>query len=109
MKSGVVVASASEWVAGSELRGGKYVYVLEPITNSLIYYAHNREIFVRPGDVVTAGTVLATVGRTGKSANASRSPTHLHIMKLIFDDGQLNPDNLYQALLKARSAPKANL
>lgn len=101
MKSGVVVATASEWSVRSDLRGGKYVYVFEPVTNSLLYYAHNREIFVKPGDVVKAGTVLASVGRSGKNANPSRSPTHLHVMWLVVDDGYPKPSDLYQALLKA--------
>lgn len=104
-KSGVVVATAREWAVGSGLRGGKYIYVFEPVTNSLLYYAHNREIFVKPGDVVEAGTVLANVGRSGKNANPSRSPTHLHIMRLVFDDGYPKPNDLYQALLEARTLP----
>lgn len=103
MKSGVVVATANEWAVRSDLRGGKYVYVFEPVTNSLIYYAHNREIFVKPGDVVKAGADLATVGRSGKNAHPSRSPTHLHVMWLVFDDGYPKPNDLYQALLKART------
>lgn len=109
MKSGVVVATAKEWSVRSDLRGGKYVYVFEPFSNSLLYYAHNREIFVKPGDVVKAGTVLANVGRSGKNANPTRSPTHLHVMWLIVDDGYPRPGDLYQALLKARvlMSPKA--
>jgi peptidoglycan LD-endopeptidase LytH len=104
MKSGVVVATANEWAVGSDLRGGKYVYVFEPLTNSLIYYAHNSEVFVKPGDVVKAGGILATVGRSGKSANASRSPTHLHIARFaVADDGYPKPYDLYQVLLKART------
>lgn len=102
MKSGVVVATANEWAVGSDLRGGKYVYVFEPSTNGLIYYAHNSEIFVKPGDVVKAGNVLATVGRSGKSANPSRSPTHLHVAWLVIDEGYPRPNDLYQVLLKAR-------
>jgi murein DD-endopeptidase MepM/ murein hydrolase activator NlpD len=103
MKNGLVVAIASEWKVGSDLRGGKYIYVFEPATSSLIYYAHNSELFVKPGDVVKAGTVLATVGRSGKNAHPSRSPTHLHIMWLVFDDGYPRPKDLYQLLLKART------
>ena len=102
MKSGVVVATANEWAVGSGLRGGKYVYVFEPFTNSLIYYAHNGEIFVKPGDLVRAGDVLATVGRSGKNAAASRSPTHLHIAWLVIDEGYPRPNDLYHVLLKAR-------
>jgi murein DD-endopeptidase MepM/ murein hydrolase activator NlpD len=102
MKSGVVVATAKEWAVGSELRGGKYVYVFEPLTNGLIYYAHNSEIFVKPGDVVHAGDVLATVGRSGKNAHLSRSPTHLHIAWLVVDAGYPKPKDIYQLLNKAR-------
>lgn len=106
VRNGVVVASAREWAIGSELRGGKYVYVFDPAANSLIYYAHNKEVFVKLGDIVTAGKVLATVGRSGKSANAARSPTHLHIMWLVFADGYLKPNDLYPALLKAETSLK---
>lgn len=102
MKSGVVVATANEWLVGSELRGGKYVYVFEPSTNSLIYYAHNNELFVRPGDMVKAGSVLAIVGRSGKYANPSRSPTHLHVGWLVIENGYPKPRDLYQALLRPR-------
>jgi len=103
MKSGVVVATANEWAVGSDLRGGKYVYVFEPLTNGLIYYAHNSEVFVKPGDLVKAGAVLAAVGRTGKNANAARSPTHLHVAGLAVTDGYPKAYDLYQVLLKARA------
>ena len=36
-------------------------------------YAHNREILVKPGDVLKKGQVIAHVGRTGRA-----SGTHLH-------------------------------
>jgi murein DD-endopeptidase MepM/ murein hydrolase activator NlpD len=106
VRNGVVVASVNEWAVGSELRGGKYVYVYDPALNSLIYYAHNKEVFVKPGDIVTAGKVLATIGRSGKSANEARSPTHLHIMWLVFADGYPKPNDLYPALLKAGTSLK---
>lgn len=102
MKSVVVVATVNEWEPGSDLRGGKYVYVFEPRTNGLFYYAHNSGIFVKPGDVVKAGAVLATVGRSGRNASPSRSPTHLHIAWLIVVEGYPKPNDLYPALLKAR-------
>jgi murein DD-endopeptidase MepM/ murein hydrolase activator NlpD len=106
VRNGVVVASANEWTVGSELRGGKYIYVFDPAINGLIYYAHNKEVFVKPGEIVTAGRVLATVGRSGKSASAARSPTHLHIMWLVFTDGYPKPNDLYPALLKAETSLK---
>jgi murein DD-endopeptidase MepM/ murein hydrolase activator NlpD len=106
MRSGVVVAAAKDWSPGSALRGGRYVYVFDPADASLIYYAHNREIFVKPGDIVTAGTLLATVGRSGKSAAEARAPTHLHVMRLIVEDGRPKPEDLYQILLRARTTPR---
>ena len=109
MRSGVVVAAAKDWSPGSALRGGRYVYVFDPTDASLIYYAHNREIFVKPGDIVTAGTLLATVGRSGKSAAEARSPTHLHVMRLLVEDGRPKPEDLYQALLRARTVPRRKI
>jgi hypothetical protein len=106
VRNGVVVACANEWAVGSALRGGRYIYVFDPATNSLIYYAHNKEVFVKPGDVVTSGKVLATIGRSGKSANEARSPTHLHIMWLVFADDYPKPNDLYPALLKAGTSLK---
>jgi peptidoglycan LD-endopeptidase LytH len=101
MSSGVVVASASEWKAGSDLRGGKYIFIYDPASNGLFYYAHNREIFVEPGKIVKPGDVVATVGRSGKNAYPPRSPSHLHIMYLSIEDGYPKPKDLYQALLSA--------
>jgi murein DD-endopeptidase MepM/ murein hydrolase activator NlpD len=107
MKSGVVVASANRWTPDSDLRGGKYVYVYDPVTKSLLYYAHNHEIFVKPGDMVTAGQAIATVGRSGKNAFQSRSPTHLHIMWLVFEKESLTPKDLYQILRSAKTSSKS--
>ncbi|MEW6734103.1 MAG: M23 family metallopeptidase [Acidobacteriota bacterium] len=101
MTSGVVVARANEWQPGSELRGGKYIYIYNPATNGLFYYAHNREIFPELGAIVKPGDVIATMGRSGKNAAATRSPTHLHITYLIIEDGYPKPKDLYQALLSA--------
>lgn len=106
VRNGVVVAGSNEWMVGSALRGGRYLYVFDPAINSLIYYAHNKEVFVKPGDIVIAGQVLATIGRSGKSANASRSPTHLHIMWLEFADDYPKPNDLYPSLLNARMSSK---
>lgn len=107
MRNGVVIAAASDWKAGGDLRGGKYIYILDPATSSLLYYAHNGEIFVKPGDLVAAGQKIAIVGRTGKSASEKRSPTHLHLMQLVFENGTLQPKDLYQTLLAAgKSAQK---
>jgi peptidoglycan LD-endopeptidase LytH len=101
MRNGVVVAAAADWAPGSGLRGGKYIYLFDPSISSLIYYAHNGEIFVKPGDLVQAGQKIAIVGRTGKSAAEKRSPTHLHLMQLVFENGTLSPHDLYKVLLAA--------
>jgi len=105
MSSGVVVACAKAWQPGSELRGGKYIFIYDPANNRFFYYAHNGEIFVEPGAVVKPGAVIATVGRTGKSAYEKRSPTHLHLMALTLEDGYPKPENPYAALLAARRLP----
>ncbi len=104
MAAGVVVACAPDWDARSGLRGGRYVYVYSPAQHGIFYYAHNSSILVRPGDVVSAGTPIATVGRTGKNAAAPRSPTHLHVMFLaIDDDGYPRPRDIYPDLLRLGS------
>jgi peptidoglycan LD-endopeptidase LytH len=98
--SGIVVAHASEWDRGSVLRGGRYIYVYDPHRNGMFYYAHNRSVLVTPGDVVTPGQVIATVGRSGRNASAPRSPTHLHVMFLAIEDGYPKPRDIYQDLLR---------
>ena len=99
---GIVVACAPNWDVKSDLRGGKYIFIYDPPSNGLFYYAHNREIFVTPGKIVKPGDEIAAVGRSGKSAYEKRSPTHLHFMYFVIKDGYPKPENPYQALLKAR-------
>jgi peptidoglycan LD-endopeptidase LytH len=98
--SGIVVARAVEWERGNVLRGGRYVYVYDPARNGMFYYAHNRSVLVMPGDIVTPGQVIATVGRSGRNASAPRSPTHLHVMFLAIEDGYPKPRDIYQDLLR---------
>ncbi len=100
ISSGIVVAHAEEWERGSVLRGGRYVYIYDPRANGFFYYAHNRAVIVKPGDIVTPGQVIATVGRSGRNASARRSPTHLHVMFLSLDDGYPRPRDIYQDLLR---------
>ena len=100
ISSGIVVAYAPEWARDSVLRGGRYVYIYDPLANGMFYYAHNRAVLVKPGDVVTPGQRIATVGRSGRNASAPRSPTHLHVMFLSTDDGSPRPRDLYQDLLR---------
>jgi hypothetical protein len=96
--NGVVIACEPDWEPSSDLRGGKYIYILDPSDDGIFYYAHNDEIFVKPGDIVKAGDVIAHVGRTGLSAYKKRSPTHLHLMYLQVKDGFPVPENIYKEL-----------
>jgi murein DD-endopeptidase MepM/ murein hydrolase activator NlpD len=98
MSSGIVVAVANEWEAGSKLRGGKYIWVYDPTNELLLYYAHNRDILVTTGDILKPGDRIATVGRTGFNARKKRSPTHLHLTCLKLDNGYPKPENIFKDL-----------
>jgi murein DD-endopeptidase MepM/ murein hydrolase activator NlpD len=75
---GIVVACTNNWEPTSTLRGGKFIWVYHPAMGIFSYYAHNRAIFVQPGDEAKQGQKIAEVGRTGLNAYKKRSPTHLH-------------------------------
>ncbi len=96
---GIVVGLNTSWEAGSDLRGGIYVWVLNPSRELYCYYAHLGEVLVELGQWVEAGQALGTVGRTGRNALPPRSPTHLHFMCLSFDQGRMSPYNPYRELL----------
>lgn len=85
VSGGIVIATETVWDTASDLRGGKYIWVYDPATGSLFYYAHNEQLFVSPCTLVKPGDTLATIGRTGMNAFKKRSPTHLHIMQLKLD------------------------
>ena len=87
MTGGVVVSVESEWSPDSKLRGGKYIWLYDPTNDWLVYYAHNREVLVKAGDLVRPGDKLATVGRSGLNAAKRRSPTHLHMTVLKANQG----------------------
>jgi peptidoglycan LD-endopeptidase LytH len=101
--NGIVIACEPDWQTESDLRGGKYIYILDPSRDGIYYYAHNNEIFVKPGDLVKAGDIIAHVGRTGLNAYKKRSPTHLHLMYLSVEDGFPKPVNIYEDLCKMRT------
>jgi hypothetical protein len=103
LTGGVVVALEPDWEAGSLLRGGKYLWVYDPASDALVYYAHNRQLFVGLGDLVRPGDLVAEVGRTGLNAYRKRSPTHLHLSYLKIDDGTPLPKNIYQRLTRCRT------
>lgn len=101
--NGVVIAYETEWETSSDLRGGKYIYIYDPGTEGIFYYAHNSEVLVKPGDIVKAGDVIAHVGRTGLNAYKKRSPTHLHLMYMYLEDRYPKPRNIYEELINAKN------
>jgi murein DD-endopeptidase MepM/ murein hydrolase activator NlpD len=98
---GIVVACSNEWEPTSALRGGKFIWVYHPSAGIFSYYAHNRAIFVQPGDEVKQGDKIAEVGRTGLNAYKKRSPTHLHFSAFKIVNGLPVPFNPYQQLVKS--------
>ena len=94
MTGGLVVAAENDWTPTSHLRGGKYLWIFDPATEALIYYAHNSSLLVQVGDLVKPGDAIATVGRTGLNAYKRRSPTHLHLTYLKIKDGYPRPEKL---------------
>lgn len=102
---GIVVASTNEWGPASDMRGGRYIWIYHPGTlptgGYFSYYAHNRAIFVHPGDFITQGQRIAEVGRTGLNAYKKRSPTHLHFSTFKLVDNIPVPFNSFKQLKAA--------
>jgi murein DD-endopeptidase MepM/ murein hydrolase activator NlpD len=104
MSGGIVVETRTNWTPDmDDIKGGNIVYVYDNYTNGLFYYAHMKEVYVKVGDLVKPGTTLGVMGRTGKNAYPSRSPTHLHIMYVRSFDGDLRPENIYNDLIKDKT------
>ncbi len=99
---GVVLACSNQWEPNNTLRGGKYIWLYHPSLNIISYYAHNRAIFVKPGDVVKQGQKLAEVGRTGMNAYKKRSPTHLHFSGFKILNSLPVPFNTYTDLIQSK-------
>jgi len=103
MSGGIVVETRKNWDnTMTDIKGGNIVYVYDNFTNGFFYYAHMKEVYVNVGDFVQPGTSLGIMGRTGKNASQTRSPTHLHIMYVRSQDGNLKPENIYGDLIKAK-------
>jgi murein DD-endopeptidase MepM/ murein hydrolase activator NlpD len=102
MTGGIVVALKNNWTEEDTLRGGNYLVIYDPNLQRLYYYAHNDRILVGVGDIVRAGSRIATVGRTGKNAFPRRSPSHLHLMVLQITDEKNTPVNFYSELVHAK-------
>ncbi len=78
----LILSAETEWAPGSDIRGGRYIWALDPVRDQIIYFAHLNDVRVQAGVFCRAGDVIGTVGRTGKNASPVRSPTHLHLMVL---------------------------
>jgi murein DD-endopeptidase MepM/ murein hydrolase activator NlpD len=103
MSGGIVVETRKNWTSDMmDIKGGNIVYVYDNYTDGLFYYAHLKDVDVNVGDFVYPGMVLGTMGRTGKNAFPSRSPTHLHLMYVKNLDGDILPSNIYNDLIKAK-------
>jgi hypothetical protein len=101
ISSGVVIEIKTEWSDTSRLRGGKYVWIYDPLSKRIFYYAHLRSVFVELGDCLVSGVPIGEVGRTGFHAFKRRSPTHLHLMILqLGKDGLPKPIDLYKEMWK---------
>jgi hypothetical protein len=87
----LILSAEKEWNPDSEIRGGRYIWALDPLQDRIFYFAHLNEILVSAGSFCQAGSALGTVGRTGKNAAPSRSPTHLHFMVLTVKGDSLIP------------------
>jgi hypothetical protein len=96
----LILSAYRDWRQGSALRGGNYVWGLDPILDQLYYFAHLDSVLVSGGIVLPAGGKIGTVGRTGKSAFESRSPSHLHMMILMVEENELVPFNYWNLMRK---------
>lgn len=104
VSGGIVVETRKNWTSQMmDIKGGNIVYIYDNFTDGFFYYAHMNQVEVNVGDFVEPGTFLGTMGRTGKNAFPTRSPTHLHIMYVKNNDGDLKPVNLYDDLLKVKT------
>jgi len=96
----LILSAENGWKPGSEIRGGNYVWALDPLQDRIFYFAHLNDIYVRAGDFCTAGSAIGTVGRSGKNAYPARSPTHLHLMVLKVRSTELTPIDFMPYLIK---------
>lgn len=78
VERGYVLAVKQGWTPQSAGAGGNYVLLYLPDRNWVAYYAHLESVAVRAGDRLEAGAVIGVIGRSGRNAWRSRSPTHLH-------------------------------
>jgi peptidoglycan LD-endopeptidase LytH len=95
----LILSIERNWESNSELRGGRYIWALDPLDKRIFYFAHLNEIFAKAGVFYPAGSAIGTVGRTGKNASPGRSPSHVHLMVLEIKHADLLPLD-FRPLLK---------
>ncbi|MEM2478652.1 MAG: M23 family metallopeptidase [Candidatus Pacearchaeota archaeon] len=84
---GIIVSVFDEWEKSGKGNGGNYIYLYNSKLKYFFYYAHLGKIFVKEGDFVRGGDVIAYLGRTGRAAER---PTHLHFAIYYFDKAKQN-------------------
>lgn len=67
-------------ISTTDPKGGKYI-ILQGNDGRYYYYAHNCSLFVKAGDTVSVGDVIATTDSTGSAANTG---AHLHFSISVF-------------------------
>jgi murein DD-endopeptidase MepM/ murein hydrolase activator NlpD len=106
MTSGIIISVYSRWSPSDMLRSGNYVKLFDPESIAFFYYSHLDSVNVKPGQIVTAGEKIGTVGRTGRKAFRGR--THLHIAYYKITDGYPAPVNIIKDLRDAEERNKEN-
>lgn len=81
------VADGVVKVAKNDPEGyGNYIMIEHKALGITTLYAHLQTMCVKPGDVVTAGTVIGTMGSTGRSSGAH---LHLEIRLVLYSSGRV--------------------
>jgi hypothetical protein len=104
MQDCVALSIHTGWQHGDKLRGGNYVWLYNPQESKFFYYAHLKDIYVKPGEFVEAGKAIGSVGRTGLLADSKSSPTHTHLMVLDYNNGEMTPFDYYKNISGKRPA-----
>ena len=94
----LVISTFISWQEGSNIRGGNYVWALDPQEDIIYYFAHLNTVLVSKGDFCKAGDIIGTIGRSGKNAYLQKSPTHLHLMLLKVENDKLIPFDFWDYL-----------
>jgi peptidoglycan LD-endopeptidase LytH len=101
----LILSVENDWKPDSEIRGGRYIWALDPLRDRIFYFAHLNEIHTSAGMFCRAGSIIGTVGRSGKNAMPARSPTHLHFMVLEIKGSALIPLDYRLYLEKPSTTP----